>query len=97
MRGGPLCSPAMTFLGRISFAVYMLHVPVWQMVPRLDRYLLGNRLADMPWAQIAIATMATLMLSAAVYRLVEEPGRRYLTRALRPRGLAAREARMQPS
>ena len=87
MRSGPLVAPGFVFLGRISFALYLIHAPAYALVNSLDRAALGGRLRDLPWLGAGLAAALALGFSVALHRLVEEPARRRILRA----GAPARE------
>ncbi len=76
IRSGPLVAPWAVFLGRISFALYLLHTPVHALLSTLDRTALGGRLAAAPWLAAASATLLALAAAAALHLWVEEPARR---------------------
>lgn len=76
LRSGPLVAPWAIFLGRISFALYLLHTPVHALLSTLDRTVLGNRLAAAPWLAAGSATLLALAAAAALHLRVEEPARR---------------------
>ena len=80
MRGGPLCARPLIFLGKISFALYLLHIPVYAMVNTLDRAVLKGALVDHPWLGIGLTSLAALAASAAAHLLVEEPARKLILR-----------------
>ncbi|MCJ2079778.1 acyltransferase family protein [Methylobacterium sp. J-090] len=82
VRSGPLTAGWFVFLGRISFALYLLHAPAYGLVASLDRVLLSGRLAGVPWLGVTVATLLSLALASAVHLWIEEPARR---RILRPR------------
>jgi peptidoglycan/LPS O-acetylase OafA/YrhL len=86
LRGGPLVTPGFVFLGRISFALYLIHVPAYALVNSLDRIALGGRLAAAPWLGAGLAAALALALSVLLHRGLEEPARRRILRwAGRPR------------
>lgn len=76
LRSGPLVAPWAVFLGRISFALYLLHTPVHALLSTLDKAALGGRLAAAPWLAAASATGLALAAAAALHLRVEEPARR---------------------
>lgn len=89
VHSGPLVAGWFVFLGRISFALYLLHVPADALVSSLDRAVLAGRLAETPWLGLGAATLLSLAAAAAVHLLVEEPARR---RILGPRSRPAAAA-----
>lgn len=68
--------PAMVFLGRISFSLYLLHVPVTMAVSRLNSRALDSGLALDGGEAFFVASVVAMGISAAVFIWVEEPGRR---------------------
>lgn len=85
MRRGILCSGPFVFLGKISFALYLLHIPVYAVLNTLDRVALHGWLAAHPWAGIALNGLASLAAAALVHLTVEEPARRWILRGPRQR------------
>lgn len=73
-----LATRPMLELGRASYAIYILHVPVHDLMarafPRLDR--------DPRWVLLYIALL--VVLCVAVYHLIEEPARRRIRSAITP-------------
>ncbi|MBD0272012.1 MAG: acyltransferase [Acetobacteraceae bacterium] len=71
----------LVWLGRVSFSIYLLHMPV---LAALERLLPLHRLPLPPLGgallRDAVALAAVLALSALAHRLVEEPGRRLPSR-----------------
>jgi peptidoglycan/LPS O-acetylase OafA/YrhL len=84
MRRGPLCARPLVFLGRISFALYLLHVPVFSLFDTLNRTILGGWLADHPGTGLVLNVVACLGVAALAHVAVEEPARRWLLRGARP-------------
>jgi peptidoglycan/LPS O-acetylase OafA/YrhL len=66
------------FLGRISYALYLLHIPVVGAVHSIDKFLLGNELSHWPTTSIVGTLLLSLVTAAAAFRVIEEPGRRYI-------------------
>ncbi|MCG8592174.1 MAG: hypothetical protein MJE66_23015, partial [Proteobacteria bacterium] len=60
-----LASPPLRFVGLVSFSVYLLHVPVKNQLVRL-----GLAPGELLFAS---TTLATLLLAAVTYTLVERP------------------------
>lgn len=81
LRGGALCHPAMVFLGKISFALYLLHVPFGAMFVPLEASL-GSPFAGVPIVRLLVAVGALLALSAMLHLRCEEPWRRPLAARL---------------
>lgn len=84
MRRGPLCSRPLVFLGKISFALYLLHIPVFAMLNTADKVVLKSAFAAHPWIGIGVASLASLVAATLVHLLVEEPARRRILRGTRP-------------
>lgn len=80
MRGGPLCTRPLIFLGKISFALYLLHIPVYAMVNSLDRAVLHGALAAHPWLGVGLTSLLALAAASAAHVLVEEPARKLILR-----------------
>lgn len=78
LRGGILASAPLVFLGRISFALYLLHLPAYAAINSLDRALHGAITGASPWLGVALSTALALALAALVHLFVEEPARRAL-------------------
>ena len=76
MRDGLLCSTWAVFLGRISFSLYLFHIPVLNLLKALDKRLFASHLAHEPVAAIVLATALAIVVAAIVHRFVEEPSRR---------------------
>ncbi|MGC5780478.1 acyltransferase family protein [Methylobacterium sp. NFXW15] len=83
-RRGPLCSAPLIFLGKISFALYLLHIPVFAFLNTADKVVLHGTLAAHPWIGIAVNSAASLVAATLVHLLVEEPMRRRIMRGARP-------------
>jgi peptidoglycan/LPS O-acetylase OafA/YrhL len=71
----------LVWLGRVSFSIYLLHMPVLAV---LERLLPPHELPLPPLGgallRDAVALAVVLAASALAYRLVEEPGRRLPSR-----------------
>jgi peptidoglycan/LPS O-acetylase OafA/YrhL len=65
----------LVLLGRASFALYVIHKPVWFWLERL----LPRDVARVSWTFVGIYVAAALVLSAVCFRLIEEPLRRRLS------------------
>lgn len=74
---GMLTWPLLTFLGRISFSLYLLHIPVSNAVQSIDKRLLGDTLLQFPYLTAFTTLLLAILLSIAVYGLIEEPARRW--------------------
>jgi peptidoglycan/LPS O-acetylase OafA/YrhL len=68
--------------GDASYAVYLLHFPLLQL---LFRYL-GR---DLTWAEFAIFSTALLVLCLLIYRWMEQPMRRGIRARFRQMRVAA--------
>ncbi len=84
MRQGPLCSRPLVFLGKVSFALYLLHIPVFAMLNTANNTVLHGSLSGHPWLGIGLASVASLVAAILVHLLVEEPARRRILRGARP-------------
>ncbi|MCU1354201.1 MAG: acyltransferase 3, partial [Acidimicrobiales bacterium] len=71
-----LAARPLVWLGRRSYAAYLLHLPVIAIV--------GQRLAGQPWrVRLTVALAAVVALAHAAHVLVELPAQRRLRRLLR--------------
>ena len=70
------------FLGRISYSLYLLHVPILWTVLLLDRRGFGGALTEAPLLRAAIACGLAIVAAAITFIWVEEPGRRYVAKRL---------------
>jgi peptidoglycan/LPS O-acetylase OafA/YrhL len=80
LRRGLLCSRPLVFLGRISFALYLLHIPVLLLFDSLNRTMLNGWLNHHSTAALALTLSVSLAVAALVHVTVEEPARRWLLR-----------------
>jgi peptidoglycan/LPS O-acetylase OafA/YrhL len=80
MRTGPLNLPPLVFLGRISFSLYLFHIPVALTVLALNKYWLGGLLSASPLLAAFGTTLLAIGIAAIVYATIEEPGRRFIVR-----------------
>lgn len=74
-RSGVLAAPLLVYLGEVSYAVYMTHLPV-----DIGYFEARERWAPgiMPWAAWVGVMVVCLMVSVAVHHLVERPARAWL-------------------
>ncbi len=75
-RGGVLQLPFLVHLGRISFALYLLHVPVGLAISESNQLLGWNAFQMWPTASVLFGIGLSLSLSAVVFTWLEEPARR---------------------
>jgi peptidoglycan/LPS O-acetylase OafA/YrhL len=78
--GGLLARPALVFLGKASFALYLFHAPVDYYARAVDKYLLHGLLAGHPVVFFAVSAMAAVAVACLVHVAVEEPARRLIMR-----------------
>ncbi len=71
-RFNPLASRPLIWLGDISYSVYMTHFLLFLLI----KMAFGVAGADLPAQALALYIVATLGLSALLYRLVERPAQR---------------------
>lgn len=74
-----LGSPPLTFLGRISFSLYLFHLPVLFVGTKLLAGILP------PEAALVLSIAAAYLVAWASYRIIEDPCRRVLTGLWRSR------------
>jgi peptidoglycan/LPS O-acetylase OafA/YrhL len=77
-RSGFLSRPDIVWLGKISFALYLVHSPVDSYLRTVDRMALGSRLSEMPFLFCSIAIVIALISAALLFHCVEEPARRVI-------------------
>lgn len=81
MQGGALALPVCEFLGRISFSLYLFHLPVFSAVLSFDNRFLDRMLVTHhPTLLIVLTAVLAIVGAAIVFVLVEEPMRRRLFR-----------------
>ena len=79
--GRALSTPALTYLGRASLAVFVWHLPVFALIAR--------HTASWEWLPRTLVGVALLALVVwASHRWLDEPARRWLAAHLRPRTAA---------
>jgi peptidoglycan/LPS O-acetylase OafA/YrhL len=82
MKGGMLSLPISKFLGRISYSLYLLHIPIFSAVLAFDNRALGHMLvARHPTLLIVLTAALVIVCSTVVFVWVEEPMRRKISRA----------------
>ncbi len=89
-----LGTPSMVLGGRLSFALYLVHVPVfevfWTLMGWYPRLAPGSTLAGLLTPHVLLLTVP---LAYVLYRFVEEPARRRLRDLAGPRGRVCLPAR----
>jgi peptidoglycan/LPS O-acetylase OafA/YrhL len=80
MGAGPLSWPPLVFLRRISFSLYLFHIPVALTVLAVNKYWLGGALSESPVSAALGATLLAIGVAALVHAAIEEPGRRFIVR-----------------
>ena len=68
LAGRVLSSPLATWLGKISYGIYVFHIPVRATLARL-----WSGGAMHPWALGLMAAIGTVLLAAASWRFFEKP------------------------
>lgn len=81
-----LSLPPIVFLGEASYALYLLHVPVYEVVTALITRLAPPGLDDHQPIFLGIYLLACIAAATAIHVVVERPARRYIVRALGQRG-----------
>lgn len=81
-----LASRLVVFLGKISYAVYMIHFPIIKLIQNFNQYF-GLESPAAPIGVLLVVIWATVivLLAALVYRYFEIPTQRWLRRLLRER------------
>lgn len=83
MKGGALSLPTCEFLGRISYSLYLLHLPILSAVLAFDNRALGQMLMTQhPTILIVLTAGLAIVCSAIVFIWIEEPMRRKISSAL---------------
>jgi peptidoglycan/LPS O-acetylase OafA/YrhL len=65
-----LSQAPLVWLGRVSFSIYLLHVPLFVALNRVLPHFVGR------WAMAAAFVVIMIPLSEAAYQFIEQPGRR---------------------
>jgi len=86
-----LSRPEMTYLGAISYSVYLLHLPVIELLIRF------TPLAKHPISFLLATLVLTTCLAAISYRIVERPGNKLVRRAASYVGSGSMSARASQS
>jgi peptidoglycan/LPS O-acetylase OafA/YrhL len=82
-KGGVLSWPICEFLGRISFSLYLFHMPIFSAVLAFDSRALGRLLVmQHPTLLIVLIAALAIVCSAVVFFWVEEPMRRKISCAI---------------
>lgn len=82
---GPLTGSGLVWLGKISFALYLVHSPVDSYLRTIDKIALGAKLAAMPVVFFCFAMAIAFAAAAFLFHVVEEPARRLILAAARRR------------
>jgi peptidoglycan/LPS O-acetylase OafA/YrhL len=90
-----LSAEALQALGRISYSLYLVHVPTFFTILGLRRRVPGGDSELASWILCLVALAATFGVATAFYRLVERPALRLSRRLalVRPNGARTHEAR----
>ena len=88
-----LGTPALHWLGTVSYSIYLVHRPLEDLVrPALSTALGNLQVPHVFTASAAVMAALAILISGVTYRLVEEPGRLWSRRLLQPRPAPARDA-----
>jgi len=75
-------SPSLVRLGEASYAIYIIHIPIWGMFNFADR----SGMLDVRTPAVYVAYLAVVVLgSLLIFRFVETPCRNFVRIALRKR------------
>ena len=85
IRRGVLTWPVATFLGRISFSIYLFHIPVLVVVLGYGSSVLGEGAMQNHLGLLLLCWAVTLALSALMHLVIEEPARRVIVRQAKQR------------
>ncbi|MFC3124710.1 acyltransferase family protein [Pseudoroseomonas globiformis] len=92
-RGGPLArtlrQAGLLWLGKISFSLYLIHMPLMLALAHAFRGMLPD------WAIAGLAIPLSLPLAFALHMLVEQPAHRLARRVPQPRRQASRRGAME--
>ncbi len=80
--------PALSWLGAVSYSVYLLHVPIGGRVVNLGSRFAGDSVS-LQLAVLAAAVGASLVAAVVMYRLVERPAQRWSSSIQYVRGVPA--------
>ena len=79
-----LASPALVWLGQISFSIYLLHVPLLVQFGRLPPVRTMLQSPAGAWGAVAAFMLVLLPLATLTHRYIEQPARRWAARQSRP-------------
>ena len=82
--GRVLSLPVLTYLGRISYGIYVYHNFMHDLGPRLSHRLFGIRYFSTEWGHVAWLSACTLACAIASYHLFEQPILRWRDRLPSP-------------
>lgn len=77
-RGGLIANRTWVWLGEISFAVYMVHLPVDVVYFQFVERVLGHASGEMAALHIVAATIATIVAAAVLHHALERPARDWM-------------------
>jgi peptidoglycan/LPS O-acetylase OafA/YrhL len=78
VNGGLLHHPALVFLGRVSFSLYLLHLPVLLAAKRIDARAEAAGIHMNEVLVVLVAGAAALVIAIGTFLYVEEPSRRLI-------------------
>lgn len=83
--GGPIASflsrPTLQTLGESSYALYILHLPLYVLSAALAKRVVGGPVLEQPWFVVAFLALS-VVVSIAAFRRVEDPMRTRVRAAL---------------
>ncbi|UVK39173.1 acyltransferase [Mesorhizobium sp. AR10] len=80
----PRCSKLYSWLGRISYPIYIIHTPLLMIIAGAGKAVSIDPFANHPWFGIVMA-IAVIVIGDIGTRIFDEPVRRFLQRQMLPR------------
>ena len=82
-----LCDNVSQFLGRISYSLYLLHVPIGWRFAALMKRLAGHELSVISGTSVFVGSVAVSVFAAwLMYWILEAPSMRFARKVKLPRG-----------
>ncbi|HUZ95080.1 MAG TPA: acyltransferase [Edaphobacter sp.] len=84
-----LSRPVIVILGQVSYAMYLLHMPLYTYFAAVDKRVVRNAVED--WALFVIFVISLIALCCVTFYKLEEPSRRAILNAFYPTKPRVRE------